>query len=142
MWQVNFRVSYALSRHRRSYPMSRLWAIALILTAPGAAPSDDPPKADKVKEIAGTAEFLRSVPKHFAKLTAIDAANRRVSLVIDGETSSARWELAPDAEIKVLGWWGRLEQFCVGDHVWVWFATDRTKKPISVMMIADEISEK
>jgi len=32
---------------------------------------------DKIKEVSGTAEFLRSVPKHFATLKAIDVPRRR-----------------------------------------------------------------
>src|SRR6266853_3463591 len=46
-----------------------------------------------------------------------------------------------DAELKVAGWWGRLEQFTPGDRVWVWLQTDRQKQPIAIMMIADEPSE-
>src|SRR5947209_7026111 len=75
---------------------------------------------DKVKEVAGTAEFLRSVPKHFATLKAMDRANRRVTLLIEGETEPKVWSLAPDAELKLAGCWARLDQFHVGDRVWVW----------------------
>src|SRR5579864_9699301 len=74
----------------------------------------------KTKEIAGVAEFLRSVPKHFATLQAVDPAKRRVRLLIEGDKLAKSWELMPDAEIKVAGWWGRLEQFTPGDRVWVW----------------------
>src|SRR6516162_2712059 len=75
----------------------------------------DPKKLnDKVKEIAGTAEFLRSVPKHFATLKAVDPARNQVTLLIEGEVLPKVWSLVPDAEVKVAGWWGRLDQFQVG----------------------------
>src|SRR5262249_8233316 len=47
---------------------------------------DGKPLDAKVKEIAGSAEFLRSVPKHFATLQAVDAAGGRVTLLLEGET--------------------------------------------------------
>jgi hypothetical protein len=96
---------------------------------------------DKIKEVSGTAEFLRSVPKHFAALKAIDAPHRRITLLIEGEKLPKVWSLTPDAEIKVAGWWGRLDQFTRGDRVWVWFQTDRKKQAVAVAMLADELSE-
>jgi hypothetical protein len=96
---------------------------------------------DKIKEVAGTAEFLRSVPKHFATLQAVDLRRRRVTLLIEGEKLPKVWPVAADAEIKVLGCWGRLEQFTLGDRVWVWFQTDRKKQAVAVAMLADEPSE-
>src|SRR5208283_145455 len=51
------------------------------------------------------------------------------------------WPLTPDAEVKVAGWWGRLEQFRSGDRVWVWLQLDRGKRPVAVAMLADEPSE-
>jgi hypothetical protein len=96
---------------------------------------------DKIKEVAGTAEFLRSVPKHFATLTAVDWRRRRVTLLIEGEKLPKVWPVATDAEIKVSGWWGRLDQFTLGDRVWVWFQTDRNKQAVAVAMLADELSE-
>lgn len=96
---------------------------------------------DKIIEVAGTAEFLRSVPKHFATLKAVDVAHRRVTLLIEGEKLAKVWPVADDAEIKVHGWWGRLDQFALGDRVWVWFQTDRKKQAVAVAMLADEMSE-
>jgi hypothetical protein len=46
-----------------------------------------------------------------------------------------------DAEVKVAGWWGRIDQLTVGDRVWVWFKTNRAKQPTAVSMLADELSE-
>jgi hypothetical protein len=96
---------------------------------------------DKVKEVAGSAEFLRDVPKHFATFRAADPARRQVTLLIEGDVLPKVWALVPDAEVKVRGWWGRPEQFTPGDRVWVWLKTDRKKQPVAVSMIADEVSE-
>src|SRR5262249_47826616 len=96
---------------------------------------------DKVKEIAGSAEFLRDVPKHFATLKAVDPVKRQVTLLIEGEVLPKVWSLVPDAEVKVLGWWGRLDQLTFGDRVWAWFKTDRRKQAVAISMLADEISE-
>lgn len=93
------------------------------------------------KEVAGKADFLRHVPKKFATLVNVDATARRVELHAEGEPQAQAWELLPDAELKVHGWWGRLEQFTPGDRVWVWFAVDRKRRPQAVLLLADEISE-
>src|SRR5579883_547124 len=79
--------------------------------------------AQKTREIAGTAEFLRAVPKRYALLTGVDAPRRRVTLLIEGEGLAKEWTVAADAEVKVAGWWGRLDQLTRGDRVWVWFQT-------------------
>jgi hypothetical protein len=102
------------------------------------------PKADAKKdppEIAGKSEYLRSVPKHFATLKAVDPAKRSVTLLIEGDSMATVWELTPDAEVKVAGWWARLEYFTIGDRVWAWFETDRDKKPVAVFMLCDELTE-
>ncbi len=102
----------------------------------------DPKKLnDKIKEIAGSAEFLGGVPKHFATLKAVDPARNQVTLLIEGEVLPKIWPLVPDAEIKVLGWWGRLGDFTLGDRVWIWFKTDRKKQAVAISMIADELSQ-
>src|SRR5262249_50763826 len=85
--------------------------------------------------------FLRGVPKHFATLQNIDAARRRVTLLIEGEKLAKTWDVAPDAEVKVAGWWGRLEQFKPGGRVWTWVQTDRHHQPVAVLMLADELSQ-
>jgi hypothetical protein len=95
----------------------------------------------KVKEIAGTAEFLRLLPKPFATLRAVDAKNRTVTLLLDGDKTEKVWPVEADAELKVAGWWGRLEQFHEGQRVWAWLKLDRKKQPISVVMLADELNE-
>ncbi len=117
---------------------------SILLTAALPIQAAEPPAKpanDKIKEIAGKSEFLRSVPKHFARLTAVDPVRRCVTLLIDGENLAKVWPLIPDAEIKVAGWWARLDQLTLEDRVWVWFQTDRARNPIAITMIADELSE-
>ncbi len=97
--------------------------------------------ADAAKEVAGTAEFLRLLPKPWGTLKAVNAKARTVDLLLDGEREAKTWPVEPDAEVKVGGWWGRLEQFRPGDRVWVWLKLNRKKTPISVVMLADEVSE-
>jgi hypothetical protein len=114
---------------------------AFLVTPLSAQEPKDKELQAKTKEIAGVAEFLRLVPKHFATLQAVDAARRRVTLLVEGDKFAKAWDLTADAEIKFMGWWGRLDQFTVGDRVWCWFATNRQKEPVAVMMLADEPSE-
>ena len=45
--------------------------------------------------------MLRSIPKHFATLQALDRAKRRLTLLLEGETTPHQWPLATDAEIKL-----------------------------------------
>jgi hypothetical protein len=99
------------------------------------------PRQEQPKARFGESEYLRSLPKRFATLRGIDAAQHRVTLLIEGENLAKIWPVAPDAEIKVSGWWGRLDQLRAGDRVWVWFAVDRRKQPAAVCMLADELSE-
>ena len=54
-------------------------------TLPAAEPPTKPAE-DKSAEIAGKAEFLRGMPKHFAELKAVDAGRRTVTLLIEGDT--------------------------------------------------------
>jgi hypothetical protein len=117
------------------YPESSLY------TGQKPAPPAPAPAKDAVKEVAGTAEFLRLLPKPFATVKAADAKARTVTLLFDGETVAKTWPLEPDAEVKVGGWWGRLEQFKPGDRAWVWLKLDRKKNPASVVMLADEATE-
>jgi hypothetical protein len=119
-----------------------LVAFVFALHVPAQEPKDKEKELQaKTKEIAGVAEFLRSVPKHFATLQAVDAAKRRVTLLVEGDKFAKAWDLTPDAEIKCMGWWGRLDQFTAGDRVWCWFAANRQKEPVAIMMLADEPSE-
>jgi hypothetical protein len=96
---------------------------------------------NQVKEIAGTAEFLRTVPKRFATLKAVDSARHRVTLLLEGDQDPTVWPLTPDAEVKVAGWWARLDQLTLGDRVWAWFKINRAKKKVALLMLADELSQ-
>jgi hypothetical protein len=126
----------------RACCLSFVITLSLTLWAPVPCSAQTNKKAEeRFKEIAGTAEFLRSVPKRFAILQAADPAHDRVTLLVEGESVPKVWPLAADAEIKVAGWWGRLDQFAAGDRVWAWFKTDRQKKPVAISMLADELSE-
>jgi hypothetical protein len=99
------------------------------------------PRPEEAKVLSGASEYLRAIPKRFATLRSVDAARHRIALMIEGESLAKVWPLTPDAEIKVNGWWGRLDQLRAGDRVWAWFAVDRRKQPVAVCMVADEMSE-
>jgi hypothetical protein len=81
------------------------------------------------------------LPKPFATLKATDLKAHTVTLLLDGEKVAKVWPVEPDAEVKVAGFWGRLDQFKPGQRVWVWLKLDRKKNPVSVIMLADERSE-
>jgi Protein of unknown function (DUF3179) len=109
---------------------------------PKAGPAPKVDAKDAIKEVAGAAEFLRNTPKHFATFKGYDPKTETVSLLIEGEKVPKPWPLLPDAEVKVMGWWGRPQQFRDGERVWAWFACDRSKNPRSVLMLCDEATEK
>lgn len=131
---------------------------------------DDKKLNDKVKQIAGTSEFLKSVPKKMARVVSVNAEKGTIVLVACEEEKrkkapnqadffkvgmtietrreeteltppERRWSLAADAELKYHGWWGRLNQFQNNDLVWVWFKTDRNGKPVSISMLTDTLTE-
>src|SRR5262249_53507303 len=102
---------------------------------------DDRKIAEQMREVAGSAEVLRAVPKKFATLPAVEVTGRKVTLLVEGEKEAKSWTLADDAELKVHGWWGRLDQYQVGDRVWAWFRLDRKKQPTTILMLADEMSQ-
>jgi hypothetical protein len=112
----------------------------LAWTAVAAEPSA-PGSGKAAREVAGKAEFLRLLPKPFAVLKSVNLRDRTVTLLLEGEKVAKVWAIEPDAELKVAGWWGRLEQFRPGDRVWAWLKLDRQKNPVSVVMLADEPSE-
>ena len=95
---------------------------------------------DKPKQVSGKADVLRHVKKKFATFLGTGETNK-IRLLIEGEDKESVWHSQADAEFKVDGWWGRPEQFRTGDRVWVWFAVDRDRKPVSILLIADEVSE-
>jgi hypothetical protein len=94
-----------------------------------------------VPMIAGRAEFLRVLPKPFGTLQGVDPKAATVTLLFDGEKVGKVWPVEPDAEVKVSGWWGRLGQFKPGERVWAWLKLNRDRHPVSVVMLADELTE-
>jgi hypothetical protein len=105
--------------------------------------AEKPNAKDALKEIAGSSEFLRAVPKKFGSLRNVDAAKHQVTVLFEGDKEATTWTLTPDAEIKVWGWWGRLDNlsYRIEERVWAWFKVDRAKKPIAIFMLADDLSE-
>jgi hypothetical protein len=108
---------------------------------PKKAEKSAPAKPAPVKMIAGKSELLREVPKKFASYLGIDCKSGKVRLHLEGDKEPTAWDLKPDVEIKVLGFWGRLEHLRASERVWVWFDIDRARKPRAILMLADEISE-
>ena len=112
--------------------------LGFVVTAPA---KDDKTEKKAPAEVSGKADVLRHVTKKFAAFQQWDPENRRVQLAIEGDERVTSWPVLDDAEIKIRGWWGRIEQLRNGDRVWVWFWVDQNKKPVSVLMLADEVSE-
>ena len=73
-----------------SSPWFLALSLNLLVTLPAFA-ADSKPGKDEMKEIAGSAEFLRSVPKHFATLKGMDRTRRRITLLMEGETQAREW---------------------------------------------------
>jgi hypothetical protein len=107
----------------------------------GASKADYKPLAGKSTDTAGPLGNLNVTSRRFAILKGVDPRRQRVTLLIEGEKESKEWPMRPDAEVRFAGWWGRLDQFTIGDRVWVWFDTDRAKQFVSISFLADELSE-
>jgi hypothetical protein len=106
-----------------------------------AARPDFKPLDDKKAETAAPLGNLDVTSRRFAVLKAVEPQRQRVTLLIEGEKEPREWPVNPSAEVWSAGWWGRLDQFPVGDRVWVWFETDRARQPLAVSLLADELSE-
>jgi hypothetical protein len=79
--------------------------------------------------------------RHFAVVEEVHLGRQKVTLLMDGDTEPKLWSLRPDAEVWRDGWWGRLDQFNKGERVWIWFDTDDSKRPVTISLMADEISQ-
>ncbi len=110
-----------------------LAAVVLLL----AAQAKDAPKPDPLQ--AQRATLLRSSLKPHAAF--LGAQDGRIRLRLDGESPETSWAVDPDAEIRVRGAWGGLDDLGLGDRVWVWTRVGPDGKPRAVFMIADELSE-
>lgn len=106
-----------------------------------AAESDYKPLSANSTDTAGPHGNLDQTARRFAILRAADPLHGRLTLMIEGETKTKEWSLAPGAEVWFSGEWGRLDQFTVGDRVWVWFNRDRDKQFDRIVWLADELSE-
>ncbi len=95
---------------------------------------------EKPKQVSGKADVLRHVKKKFATLVGTNESGK-IRLRIEGENEVSEWFPQADAEFKLDGWWGRAPSYRTGDRLWVWFAVDRGKNPVSILLMADEISE-
>src|SRR5438067_412528 len=80
--------------------------------------------------LGGTAEYLRLLPTPFVTLKEINLRERTITLLSDGEKGAKVWHVEANAEIKVGGWGGRLEQFRPGQRAWAWLKLDRKKNPV------------
>ena len=105
------------------------------------AKADYKPLIDQNADVAGPQGNLDVTSRRFAVLNDVDARQQRVTLLLEGETEPKVWSLRPGAEVWHDGWWGRLDQFAVGDRVWAWFETDSARQPLAVSLLADELSE-
>jgi len=103
------------------------------------APLQEPPPADAI--LKGRATLLRAAIKPYAAFLKADAAKGEILLRMETDSQEKAWPLDPDAEVRVHGSWGRLDELPAGERVWVWIRPDRQNKPKSVFLIADEISE-
>jgi hypothetical protein len=102
---------------------------------------DSKPRTDKSPDFAGPLGNLDVSARRFGILKAADPQRQRVTLLLEGETEPKEWPLRPGAELWCGAWWGRLDQFTVGDRVWTWFDIDRAKQPAAVSLMTDELSE-
>src|SRR5207302_141328 len=131
----------AAGNEARAYPIEMIAAERLIHDRIG-----DKPSIVLWLETTKTAAAFRPTATPPAK---VKATPRTLTIERDGKVDAApfrdketkTWPVTADAELKVKGWWGRLEQFEPQRRVWAWFQTDRAKKPVAVFMLADELSE-
>jgi hypothetical protein len=111
------------------------FAIAIL---PFLAGIQDPSPSDSIQK--ERASLLRSALKPYATFQGVDREGRIV-LRGEGDADEKTWAVDPEAEIRVQGYWGGLEDLVKGERLWVWARVDRENKPRAVFMIADEISE-
>ncbi len=101
--------------------------------------AQDPGTVEKISKERTT--LLRTALKTHAAFAGFDPARGEVRLHVEGEKDERTWPIDADAEVRIHGVWGGLEDLVKGERVWVWVRPDREKKPRAIFMIADEISE-
>ncbi len=120
-------------------PRLMMALLPFLLAGEGVAAEDSAQEKEKI--LREKTRLLRKSPKRFATFRGADPSRGEVELLTEGEKDSRVWKLDPEAEIKIEGFWGRLEDLRAGDRVWAWLRLDRKKRPVGIFMIADEISE-
>ena len=85
--------------------------------------------------------LLKHSPKHFVTVIGTDAKTRSLELRIEGQKAAREFVLEPDGQVKIHGWWGRLDQLVPGDRAWIWMHKPKKDERGRIFMIADEISE-
>jgi hypothetical protein len=85
--------------------------------------------------------LLRQSPKHFVTVVQTDTKNHTVELQVEGKKGTETLTVEPDAEVKIHGTWGRLDQLVAGDRAWVWMHKAKKGHRARIFVIADEISE-
>jgi hypothetical protein len=115
--------------------------LALLLPASTGGASDYKSLTDPRHEVARPHGNLDVRARRFGILRGMDVQRQRVALLLDGETEPREWPLRAGAEVWYAGWWGRLDQFTIGDRVWVWFDFGPAKEFVAVGLLADELSE-
>jgi hypothetical protein len=111
-------------------------AVALLLLFTAA---QDPKGTDRILKERAT--LLRSANKLYAVFLDADPVKREIRLRSEESGEEMTWTLDADAEIRVHGWWGGLEDFHRGDRLWFWVRPAHDGAPHAVFMAADEISE-
>ena len=111
---------------------------ALAILVAFASPQD-PKAAEKILKERAT--LLRSAKKLYAAFIEADPAKGVIRLRSEEDGQEKTWAIDADAEVRVRGWWGALEDLDKGDRLWFWVRLDRDGKPRAVFMLADEISE-
>jgi hypothetical protein len=115
--------------------------VVAVLWACGSAFFQAPqePTADKI--LRDRATLVRTAQKPYGSFVGIDAARGELILHMEAASQEKTWLLDADAEVRVRGAWGTLDDLVRGDRLWVWARVDRDGKPRAVFMVADEISE-
>ena len=118
--------------------MTRVLTMAVLMIV--SSPQDEKPsEAEKI--LKKKTSLLRASKKDFAAFLGADASKGVVTLRLESDGKERPLNLNPDAEIRIRGSWGRLDDLSQGDRVWIWRALDREKKPAGIIFLADEISE-
>lgn len=101
----------------------------------------DKKPSEQEKILKGKTSLLGASRKDFGAFLGADASKGVVTVRLERDGKEQSLRLEPDAEIRIRGSWGRVEDLPKGDRVWIWRTLDREKKPAGIIMIADEIAE-